>query len=128
MFSSGFLTPVDCYRSTFIAAGQYSVGDLLGHGMTIKVAEKVAPTSGSTATMFTVMWSSSGLSSGYRFDIQRKNPGSTSWVAWLTGQTALSAIFTPTSGVGTYTFRARLRSRANAKFSGWSPAKSTTVA
>jgi hypothetical protein len=59
--------------------------------------------------------------------VQLRRPGSTVFVNWRTGQTARSATFVPDAGVGTYTFRARLRKPAVGRASGYSPNRSITV-
>jgi hypothetical protein len=86
-----------------------------------------SPASGSTATSFTVTWSSAAPASGLVFDVQLKRPGSTSFANWKTGQTTASSTFKPDAGSGTYAFRARLRRTANNKASGWSATKSISV-
>ncbi len=68
--------------------------------------------------MVRVTWSSAAPPGGYVFDVKIKRPAS-SYVTWQSGVSTLSASVVPDAGVGTYSFRARLRN-ANGR-SGWSP-------
>lgn len=128
LFDSGTRTPIDYYAFTFTGAGSYSVTDSPAAKTTsVKVPVSVSPASGSTSTAFTVTWASTPPPAGYAEDIQVKDPGTTSWVNWQTGQAGTSASFTPDHGAGTYSFRARLRNTNNAKASSYSAATSISV-
>jgi CSLREA domain-containing protein len=116
------------FAKKFTAAGSYpyrSTGEPMTMTGSIRVSLNASPSSGTTATSFTVTWGS--VPSGFVEDVQIKRPGSASFVAWQTGQTAASAPFVADAGPGIYSFRARLRKPAVAAQSGWSPAKTISV-
>lgn len=127
LFDSGPQTTGANYSFTFFGAGTYAYKSTVNPALTGKVTvpPSIAPTSGTTSTVFTVTWASSTPPSGYVFDIQKKNPGAT-WTNWLTGQTSVGGGFTPAAGAGKYSFRVRLR-KTNGTKSGWSPIKSISV-
>ncbi|MDP9341544.1 MAG: hypothetical protein M3Q23_05430 [Actinomycetota bacterium] len=127
LFDSGSLSPVAYYRFTFIGGGQYRVNDKLGHHQTVAVPITVSPKSGGTTTSFTVTWSSAAAPAGFAFDVQIQRPGSTSFVNWMTNQTAASASFVPDAGTGTYKFRARVRNTGNSAASSYSTAVAISV-
>jgi hypothetical protein len=56
-----------------------------------------------------------------------KRPGATAYVDFSVGTVDPSATFTPDSGPGSYSFRARTRNTSNGTSSGWSSAKMITV-
>jgi plastocyanin len=129
LFDSGSRSLVSFFSFAFFAAGSYPYGNTLhpAHKGAIKVPIKVSPNTGTTSTTFTITWSSLTAPTGFVFDVQVKRPGSAAYVDWMTAQTAPSATFLADAGIGTYAFRARIRSTGNAKTSGWSPAGSITV-
>jgi uncharacterized delta-60 repeat protein len=124
------------YGSGFSAAGTYTYSssvkaDRGGFTGSIAVPLQINPTSGGTATGFTVTWSSSSLS-GYVFDVQYrfKRAGAKSWGSlktWQNGASTTTGVFTPPSGVGTYAFSARLRNVTTGMASLWSPETSIPV-
>ena len=107
------------------AAGVYSYHCAIHAFMTgtVKIPIKVSPTSGTTATMFTITLASA-TQSGFTYDIQRK-VGSGSFATWRTGVTTRT--FTFRGSAGTYAFRSRLHRTSNGATSGYSPAKTITV-
>jgi hypothetical protein len=56
-------------------------------------------------------WASAAPPAGYVFDVQIARPGDP-FVDWKMGVTITSSSFTPDDGVGSYSFRARLRKPA----------------
>ena len=106
------------YRSTASKDSVFFVG-------VVTVPIKVAPSAGTTATTFTITWSSAPIS-GYVFDVQSRfeKAGTTKWTAWKAWQTGASAAggsFVPTLGAGTYDFISRIRNVSTGSVSGWSP-------
>jgi hypothetical protein len=87
----------------------------------------VAPGSGTTATAFTLTFAAASAPASYAYDLQVKRPGATVYADLAAGTAAPSASFTPDSGVGSYSFRARIRNTSNGASSGWSSAKTITV-
>jgi hypothetical protein len=107
------------------AAGTYGYQDVTnGSAGTVSVT----PTSGSTSTTFTITWAAATLNiTNYVFDVQIKRPGSSSFADWKTGVSTLKASFTPDSGTGTYSFRARVRNALTSDAIAYSAAKSISV-
>jgi len=93
---------------------------------TVKVRMQVTPPSGSVGTTFAVAVASVAAPSGFVYDIQRKK-GSGDSIAWKTGITSKSVTFKPKAS-GTWSFRSRLRKTSSGAKSGWSPARSISVA
>jgi hypothetical protein len=79
------------------------------HG-TLNVAPTRSPTSGTTSTVFTIVWASGSIPAGFEADVIIKRPGA-DWVAWMTRRTGtqVSATFTPDAGTGQYLFASRIR-------------------
>jgi plastocyanin len=132
LFDSGPRGPGETYEFAFGAAGNYPYGSTL-HPMTgtVRVPVTVSPTSGTTATQFTLQWATSSMP-GYHFSVQyRFRPqGSGTWTKWLSlgaPQTAPSGAFVPDQGAGTYEFRSRLQNDATGRMSPFSVAASITV-
>jgi plastocyanin len=105
----------------FFAAGIFSYLCKFHAGMTGRVSVPVAvsPASGARGTRFTVRWATIAAPAGYRYQIQRRNPGSTVWTLWRT-TTAGSAPFATASTTprGTYSFRARLQRLSGGSYIG----------
>jgi plastocyanin len=121
LFDSGLRAPGGSFAYTFANAGNYSIVDAgSSNRETVKVAPTASPKSGSPSTIFTVTWATAPLPSGRVADVQLKRPNGV-FVDWLTDQTAPSATFTPDSGTGTYSFRARLRDTNTGARTAWSP-------
>jgi hypothetical protein len=87
----------------------------------------VAPGSGTTTTAFTLTFAATSATAGYAYDLQVKRPRATAYADLAAGTAAPSAGFAPDSGVGTYSFRARLRNTSNGASSGWSSTKTITI-
>ena len=90
----------------------------------VKVPILVSPSSGTTATIFTLTLASS-TAAGYVYDVQQKI-GDGAWTAWMTGVATRTVTFDP-SAAGTYRFRSRLRRTSDGAKTGYSPAKKITV-
>jgi mannan endo-1,4-beta-mannosidase len=122
------------YSFNFPAAGTFPYkSSAKGDSMTgaVLVPVLVTPTTGRTTTNFSVIWSAKQLS-GYVFDVQYrfKPAGSPSWRGWTTWKSRLattSATFLPTSGAGTYAFRALLRNSTTGRTSSYSPDTAITA-
>lgn len=93
---------------------------------TVKVPIQVSPSSGSVGAAFRVTVAAVAAPSGFVYDIQRRK-GSGDWSAWKRGITSKSVAFRP-KAVGRWSFRSRLRKTSNGARSGWSPARSISVA
>jgi plastocyanin len=109
------------------AAGVYAYHCTIHPSMigSIKVPVKVAPLSGTTATVFTVTLATQAAPSGFVYDVQEKI-GDGAFAAFRTGVTTATTTFTATSA-GTYAFRSILRKVSTGAKSKPSPAKSVTV-
>lgn len=128
LYASSAKAAGSTFAKKFTAAGNYpyrSNGEPVAMTGSIRVPVNAAPSSGTTATIFTVTWGA--VPSGFVEDVQIKRPGSASFVDWKPGQTAASAPFVADAGPGIYSFRARLRKPAAAAQSGWSSAKAISV-
>jgi uncharacterized repeat protein (TIGR01451 family) len=110
---TGLVDPVAYRQATFDAAGAYTFTDT-ATGKTIKLTVPLtaSPATGSTTTRFTLTWAAAPPPAGYSEDVQVQRPGSTTWVSLFKATTATSGTYTPTSGKGTYKFRARFRRTA----------------
>jgi hypothetical protein len=128
LFNSGALIPGIPYSFTFYASGTYPVTDqAAGAVQTVRVPMTGSPAAGTSATDFTLKWASATAPYNYVYDVQVKSPGVTRFAPLSTGVSTDSASFTPSSGPGTYLFRARLRDTANGIISGWSPSLTISV-
>jgi hypothetical protein len=129
LFDSGLSAPGAAFTFVFGAAATYNYKNSNHTSQTgsVKVPLTAAPASGALGTVFTLTWAAGAAPSGYVYDVQIKRPGSTSWKNWKWTQIVRSATFVPDAGVGTYSFRARVRRPSVAAFSGWSPIASITV-
>jgi hypothetical protein len=127
LFDSGLKSPGATYSYTFFGAGSYGVVDTitLSTGV-VRVPMSVTPKSGGIDTVFTLTWGSISAPIGYLYDVQVKRPNSTVFEN-LTSGNVRKGSFLPDAGVGTYSFRARLRRATNGKASGWSPAATILV-
>ena len=120
------------YGFTFVAAGTYHYHDPLRRAATgevrVPISVKFLP---GTTNQALVTWASNDAPSGFVFDVQVRQPGSSSFVDWRVGQTALSGVFGPGDplyvGPGTYSFQARLRNLGNGAHSGYSAPKAITL-
>jgi len=109
------------------AAGGYPYHCTIHPSMvgSVKVPVKVAPTSGTTATVFTVTVATMAAPSGFVYDVQQK-VGTGSWTAWRTGVTTASVTFQAITA-GTYSFRSTLRKVSTGAKTKPSPARMVTV-
>jgi plastocyanin len=109
------------------AAGVYPYHCTIHSSMvgSVKVPVKVAPTTGTTATTFTITLATQTAPTGFVYDVQRKI-GDGAWAAWRTGVTTATTTFRPTSA-GVYSFRSILRKVSTGAKSKPSPAKTATV-
>jgi uncharacterized repeat protein (TIGR01451 family) len=127
LFDSGARTKGATFAFSFKAAGTYTyICTIHLFTGTIQIPPTVSPATGPQGSAFTVTWSSGAPPSGDVFDIQVMVPGG-SFADWKTGQTATSGTYTPSSGPGTYSFRARLRNATTQKATGYSPGVAITV-
>jgi len=111
----------------FRAAGSFTYHCSIHPTMTaaVRVPILVAPTTGTTATTFTLTLTSA-LVAGFTYDVQRRI-GTGAWTAYRTGVTTRTTTFMATAA-GTYAFRSRLVRTSTHAFSKWSPMKRVTVA
>jgi plastocyanin len=121
--------PGSSLSKTFTVAGTYRFQCRVFLSMTgqINIPIRVNPTSGTVGTTYKVIFAKTLIPSGYVADVQIKRPGATKFSTWRSGLSALQANFTPDKGKGTYTFRARLRKKANGTAAAWSPTASIKV-
>jgi hypothetical protein len=98
------------WQWTYPAAGNYKMVCTLHPEMilTVKIPMAVVPTNGHLQTRFRVTWSSSPPADGMAFDVQVQRPGG-AWETWQKQVTKQSGTFLPDGGLGTYSFRARMR-------------------
>jgi hypothetical protein len=117
LFDSGLRAGGGSYTRLFKIAGAFPwVDPTTSKRGTVRIPVRVSATIGPRTT---VRWSLTPRPQGCVFDVQVKKPGSTKFVAWKRGVTALSAVFSPTKN-GTHYFRARLRKPSREAHSGWS--------
>jgi plastocyanin len=112
----------------FRQAGSYPYfcvihGATLMHG-NVHVPMQAVPSSGTTATTYSIHVATVVAPSGLVYIIQRKAPGG-SFVLWKR-ITTKTTTFT-TSHTGQWSFRARLKRTSNGTTSGWSPVLVVTV-
>jgi plastocyanin len=96
----------------FFAAGIFPYFCRFHGGMTGRVSAPVSatPTSATRGSRFLIRWATITAPGGYRYQVQKRNPGSSLWVLWRT-TTAREAYFSTvsTTARGTYSFRSRLQ-------------------
>ena len=129
LFDSGTKAPGSSFEFLFSSAGTYSYRDSLQTTATGKIVVPVTatPTTGSTATTFTLTWASTAPAPGFVFDVQVLRPGAATYVDWQPGTTTTSGTFVPDLGVGKYLFRARLRRTIDNAATGFSSPTTITV-
>ena len=91
---------------------------------TVKTPLNVAPSSGSTATTFTITVATAAPPSGFVFDMQMRK-GSGPWTTFKQAVTSRRVAF-HASASGAYSFRSRV-SKTSGGQSGWSPLRTITV-
>jgi hypothetical protein len=129
LFDSGARSAGASYLRRFMHAGQYTVRDAGSTYKTlINVAVGVLPAKGTAATDFKVGWAAAAAPDGHVFDVQVKRPGSTVWAPWRTAVEATGETFNADAGVGTYTFRSRMRNGLTGRATGWSQPAGISVA
>ncbi len=128
LWNSGTLSPNTTFSKTIRFAGTYAYHCAIHPTTmkgTIKVPIKVSPASGSTSTAFTISVAAVPAPIGFVYDVQMKQ-GHGAWTKFKLGLTKKSVKFDPMTK-GIFSFRSRLRKKANRATSGWSPAKSISV-
>jgi plastocyanin len=128
-FNTGNIAPATTSAGKVLtAAGGYPYHCAIHPSMvgSVKVPVKVSPTSGTTATVFTITVASVAAPSGFVYDVQQKVGDTGSWAAWKTGVTTASVTFQATTA-GTYFFRSTLRKVSTGAKTKPSPARSVTV-
>ena len=123
LWDSHVLAPNATFTFTFTFAGTYpyhcSIHPTLMQG-TVKVPMTASPASGPLGTTFTLTWASAAPTGSLVFDVQRMDPGGTTFKKWQTGVTTLSATYMPALA-GTYVFRTRVRNMTTGAVSNYSP-------
>jgi hypothetical protein len=115
------------FSYVFDWAGNYAYNDPFHTSVkgTVQVPTRVSLLPGTTSTA-AVTRAAADAPSGFVFDIQARQPGSSTWRSWRTGQSMLQGALGPGDalyvGPGTYAFRARLRDTLNGAPSGYSQA------
>lgn len=128
LWSTGNISPGVTKSVTLNSAGAYAYHCAIHPTMTgtVKVPIKVGPTSGTTATTFTITMATTAAAGNFVYDVQER-VGTGAWTAFKTGVTTKSVTFNA-SATGSYSFRSRLRDKTvSGKFSGWSPKKTISV-
>jgi plastocyanin len=128
-FNTGNIAPgTTSAGKVLTAAGGYPYHCTLHPSMvgSVKVPVKVAPTSGTTATTFTITVATVAAPSGSVYDVQKRVGTDGTWAAYMTGVTTASVSFTATTA-GTYFFRSTLRKVSTGAKTKPSPARSVTV-
>jgi plastocyanin len=128
-FNTGNIAPgTTSAGKVLTAAGGYPYHCTIHTSMvgSVKVPVKVAPTSGTTATVFTVTVATQAAPSGFVYDVQQKVGDTGSWSTWKRGVTTASVTFQATT-TGTYFFRSTLRKVSTGAKTKPSPARMVTV-
>lgn len=126
LWNSGNLASGATFRVTLVAAGAYTYHCTIHSFMTgtVKVPVAVNPTSGTSATTFTITVASATAPTGFEYVVQKKDPAGT----FQTFKTFTSASTTfNTAAPGTYQFRASLKRTASTASSGFSDPQTVTV-
>ena len=125
LFDTGPKAPVSYAREQFDAASWYTITDSPSGRVASVRMSPTGPSTGTVGTPVTITWAANPPPAAYVEDIQVLQPGSSTWVNWLTSQTGLSGNYTPPTA-GAYQFRARLRRPGVGPMS-WSPTSTLTV-
>jgi hypothetical protein len=120
LFDSGALAEGQTFSYVYGSAGTFAVTDSSSAIGSVGIPVKVSPSTGDVSSRFRITWATLAAPAGAIFDVQVRRPGTTRFKAWKTGTDQLSGSFTPDSGRGAYTFRARTRLVAGGG-SEWSP-------
>jgi plastocyanin len=120
------LNPSQTFSQKLVAAGTYAYHCTVHFGMSgsVKVPLAVSPSSGGSSTTFTISVASATAPSGFRYVVQKMNPGGSfqNFKTVTTSSTTFS-----TTAPGTYQFRSALQRASNSATSGFSDSKSITV-
>ncbi len=129
LFDSGPQEPGATFAVTFAGAGRYLYACAIHPTTTgtIRVPISISPATGSTTTPFTISWGAGASSLDYVWDVQIHRPASTKWQTWRPPQTDPAGVFISDAGIGTYSFRARLRNVVAGAASNWSLPTSVTI-
>jgi plastocyanin len=128
-FNTGNISPgTTSAGKVLTAAGGYPYHCTIHPSMvgSVKVPVKVAPTTGTTATIFTITVATVAAPSGFVYDVQKRVGTTGTWAAYRTGVTTASVTFHATA-TGTYFFRSSLRKTSTGAKTKPSPAKMATV-
>ena len=126
-WNSHHIAPGGDYSQTaaFLNAGSYAYRCTI-HNMPGIVRVPLLAT-GTAASGYTLRWSSASSAPANRnFDVQIKRPGASSFAAFKSMTTALTAFVNPAKA-GNYEFRARTRNTSNGKTSDWSPVRTLPI-
>jgi hypothetical protein len=128
LIDSGPVSPIAYYRYTFHLSAEIRTMDVgfPNNNGKIVIPPVVQPSSGTPLTQFSVTWADQPLPSGIVEDVQVRRPNG-SWVSFAHGTTLLGTTFTPDEGVGTYSFRDRIRSDVTGDHSRFGPPVPITV-
>jgi plastocyanin len=120
------IAPGGSRSRVFRQAGTFSYLCRFPHGMSgaVRVPVRATPSSGSSATTFTIRVATAVAPSGTQYVIQRRAPGG-SWRAWKT--TTAQTVSFRSSTKGTWRFRARVRDTGTGAASGFSPSARVTI-
>jgi len=132
-FNSGPTRPGAVYFHTFIAAGiyDYRCNGNSDHNFAkmfgkVRVPMRAVPASAPLGSSFSLVWASQAPPGNFRFDVQRKRPGDSSFSLWQDGVSITGKDVTP-GQKGTWTYRARLRNTVTGNASRYSQPKSIQV-
>jgi uncharacterized repeat protein (TIGR01451 family) len=127
---TGLHAPIDTWRFTFNQSAEFRTKDLDTFPLNtnkIVVPVQTSPSVGTPSTTFLVTWALAAPPTGLGVDVQIKRPGGV-WQHWRRFQTTrLSDSFVPDTGLGTYSFRTRMRNAANTSRSRFGPPVPITV-
>jgi plastocyanin len=131
LFSIGLLAQHDAAASDPLpGAGTYDYKcDGTGHPRmagVFTVPIVTTPTNAALGTAFAIRWAHAPAPAGLVFDVQRRNPGQTTFSNWRMGVRAASANIRPPQK-GVYAFRARVRKSPGNRMTKWSPVKGIRV-
>jgi hypothetical protein len=120
MFDSGAVSGGGSFVEQFLSAGTFPIAD----STTLNTSSISVPvlTSAAPGLHAVVTWARITAPTDFVYDIQVRRPGTANFVAWRTGVTAKTGVYTA-SVAGSYRFRARLRQVSSGAFSDWSPVR-----
>jgi virginiamycin B lyase len=127
LFDSGPKPLISFHFFRFTAAGTFPYVDDADANEAAIAVPMTVPGSGKVGVPFAVQWAVAPPGVGRVFDVQVRRPGSSEWMPWQSGVSAVAASYAPVEAGG-YSFRARLRSATSRRGSGWSPPRAVSVA